>query len=97
VIAALLDNPRLTEDLLAPVVHAAGTPGPVLALVAADRRWGARPALQAALARHPATPPATALRLLPLLRKQELRGLAHDPRTAEPVRLRARLLLGEDL
>jgi hypothetical protein len=95
VIAALLDNPRLTEDALAPIVHAATTPGPVLAAIAADRRWGVRPALQASLARHPATPVATALRLLPLLRKAELRGVAQDPRAPEPVRLRARLLLGE--
>jgi hypothetical protein len=95
VIAALLDNPRLTEDALAPIVHAPATPGPVLALIAADRRWGTRPALQAALARHPATPVAAALRLLPLLRKAELKGVAQDPRTCEPVRLRARLLLGE--
>jgi len=95
VVAALLDNPRLTEDLLAPVVHAPTTPGPVLALVAADRRWGVRPALQSALARNPATPLPTALRLLPLLRKPELRAVAQDPRTAEPVRQRARLLLGE--
>jgi hypothetical protein len=96
VVAALLDNPRLTEDLLAPVVHAPTTPGPVLALVAADRRWGLRPALQSALARNPATPSATALRLLPLLPKQELRGVAQDPRASEPVRHRARLLLGEE-
>jgi hypothetical protein len=97
VVAALLDNPRLTEDLLAPVVHAPTTPGPILALVAADRRWGVRPALQSALARNPATPIPTALRLLPLLRKPELRAVAQDPRTAEPVRQRARLLLGEGL
>lgn len=96
VIAALLDNPRLTEDALAPIVHAPTTPGPVLALIAADRRWGVRPALQAALARNPAAPVATVLRLLPLLRKPELRGVAQDPRAPEPVRLRARLLLGEE-
>lgn len=95
VVAALLDNPRLTENLLGPVLHAPTTPGPVLALVAADRRWGVRPAVQAALARNPATPIATTLRLLPLLRKPELRALAQDPRAAEPVRLRARVLLGE--
>jgi hypothetical protein len=97
VIAALLDNPRLTEDALAPIVHAPTTSGPVLALIAADRRWGVRPALQAALARNPATPVAAVLRLLPLLRKPELRGVAQDPRTAEPVRRRARLLLGEEM
>jgi hypothetical protein len=95
VVAALLDNPRLTEDLLAPVVHAAATPASVLALIAADRRWGLRPALQSALARNPATPVPTALRLLPLLRKPELRAVAQDPRVTAPVRLRARLLLGE--
>jgi hypothetical protein len=97
VIAALLDNPRLTEDALAPIVHAPATPGPVLALIAADRRWGVRPALQSALARNPATPLATVLRLLSLLRKPELRGVAQDPRTAETVRQRARLLLGEEM
>jgi hypothetical protein len=96
VIAALLDNPRLTEDALAPIVHAPTTPGPVLALIAADRRWGVRPSLQAALARNPAAPVATVLRLLPFLRKPELRGVAQDPRTPEAVRLRARLLLGEE-
>jgi len=95
VVAAVLDNPRLTEDLLAPLVHAPATPPAVLALVAADRRWGVRPAVQSALARHPATPLPTALRLLPLLAKSELRAVAHDPRLPQPVLLRARLLLGE--
>lgn len=96
VVAALLDNPRLTEDLLAPVAHAAATPAPVLALIAADRRWGARYSLQAALSRNPATPVAAALRILPLLRKPELRAAAQDPRVPEAVRIRARVLLGEE-
>jgi hypothetical protein len=95
VISAMLDNPRLTEDILAPVVHAAGTPGPVLAAIAADRRWGTRPALQAALARHPNMPVAAALRLLPLLRKPDLRAVSHDIRVPEAMRQRARVLLGE--
>lgn len=95
VISALLDNPRLTEDILAPVVHGAATPGPVLAAIAADRRWSTRPGLQVALARNPGTPQAVALRLLPLLRKPELRTVAQDVRVPEAVRLRARVLLGE--
>ena len=95
VIAALLDNPRLTEDLLYPVVHGVTTPGPVLALIAADRRWGARSGLQAALCRNPHTPLAAALRILPLLRKPELRAVSQDPHLAEPLRLRARVLLGD--
>jgi hypothetical protein len=95
VISALLDNPRLTEDILAPVVHGTATPGPVLAAIAGDRRWSSRPGLQAALARNPNTPPAVALRLLALLRKPELRSVAQDARVPEAVRLRARVLLGE--
>ncbi len=95
VIAALLDNSRLTEDLLFPVVHGPATPGPVLALIAADRRWGVRYGLQVALCRNPGTPLAAVLRILPLLRKPELRAVAQDPRLAEPLRLRARVLLGE--
>lgn len=96
VISAMLDNSRLTEDILAPAVHKAATPGPVLAVIAADRRWGMRPGLQLALARHPNTPLAAALRVLPLLRKPELRTISQDLRVPEPVRLRARVLLGEE-
>jgi hypothetical protein len=95
VIGAMLDNPRLTEDILAPVAHSAATPGPVLALIAADRRWGLRYGLQVAICRNPGTPLATALRLLPLLRKSELKAVAADPRLAGAVRQRARLLLGD--
>lgn len=97
VFAALLDNPRLTEGMLAPVAHAYGTPSPILALLAADRRWGVRYPLRVALARNPNTPLETALRLLPLLRKPDLQGTAADPRVPDAVRRRARLLLGEQL
>lgn len=95
VIGALLDNPRLTEDILAPVVHGATTPGPVLALIAQDRRWGTRYGLQVAICRNPGTPLAISLKLLPLLRKNELKAVASDPRLAEGVRQRARVLLGD--
>lgn len=95
VFAALLDNPRLTEGVLAPVAHAFGTPAPILALLAADSRWGVRYPLRVALARNPNTPLETALRLLPLLRKTDLQGTAADPRVPDAVRRRARLLLGE--
>jgi hypothetical protein len=95
VVAALLDNPRLTEGTLAPVVHGERTPPQVLELIAADRRWGARYSLRLALARNAATPLGVALRLLAGLHKPDLRGLAADSRLAEPLRRRARLLLGD--
>lgn len=93
VIAALLDNPRLTEGLLAPVLHSAATPPAVLELIAADRRWGVRYPLRVALVRNPATPLKTSWRLLESLRKADLRPVAADPRIPEPVRRRARVLL----
>jgi hypothetical protein len=95
VIAALLDNPRLTEGVLAPVVHSDRTSPPVLDVIAGDRRWGVRYGLRQGLCRNPRTPVETVLRLLPSLRKEDLRAVAGDAKLAETVRRRARLLLGE--
>ena len=95
VIAALLDNPRLTEGVLTPVVSKTSTPPAVLELIAADRRWGVRYPLRLALVRNPSTPLETAWRILGMLRKADLKPVAADPRLPEAVRRRARVLLGE--
>jgi|SRR5580693_5268417 hypothetical protein len=95
VIAALLENPRLTEGLLAPLAHSDTAQPAVLDLLAGDRRWGLRYDLKLALARNPRTRLPTALRLLAELRKIDLRAVAADPRLAAPLRHRARLLLGD--
>ena len=96
VVAALLDNPRLTEGTLAPLAASAATPPAVLELIAGDRRWGVRYALKVALSRNPATPLDTAWRILGTLRKSDLKPIAADPRLPEPLRRRARVLLGEN-
>lgn len=95
VIAALLDNPRLTEGMLAPVLHGASTSPVILELIANDRRWGVRYPLRLALVRNPATPLKISWRLLEALRRADLRPVAADPRIPEPVRRRARVLLGD--
>lgn len=95
VIAALLDNPRLTEGMLAPVLHSASTSPAILELIANDRRWGVRYPLRLALVRNPATPLKISWRLLESLRKADLRPVAADARIPEPVRRRARVLLGD--
>jgi hypothetical protein len=97
VIAALLDNPRLTEGVLAPVLHSASTPPAILELIANDRRWGVRYPLRLALVRNPLTPLKVAWRLLETLRRIDLQPVAADPRLPEPVRQRARVLLGAHL
>jgi hypothetical protein len=94
VLAALLENPRLTEGLLAPLVHRENAAPEVLRLIAENPRWGLRYPLRTALARNPRTPVATALRLLPSLKKVDLRAVVASPRVAPAVRRRARLLSG---
>lgn len=95
VLAAVLENPRLTEGLLLPLAAAERAQPRCLALLAADPRWGARPLLRSALCRNPSTPLADALRLLPTLPKDQQRAVAADPRLAPGLRRRARLLAGE--
>jgi len=95
VMAALLDNPRLTEGTLAPLLHSATTAPAILDVVMQDRRWGVRYGLRLAVARNPAARERTVLPLLPSLRKVDLRAVAADPKLGAGVRQRARLLLGE--
>lgn len=94
VIAGMLDNPRLTEGTLAPLVHKSNAQPEVLKLIAEDHRWGVRYPIRLAISRNPRTPVATALRLLPLLKRPDQLAVATDHRLHAAVRRRARLLSG---
>jgi len=95
VIAAMLENPRLTEGILLPLLAGEEVSPAVLALVAASPRFGSRYPVRLAVAKNPRTPAAVAMSLLPGLRKPDLGAVSSDPRLAAPVRQRARLLLGQ--
>lgn len=95
VVAALLENPRLTEGVLLPLLADEQAAPAVLEMVAANRRWGVRYDVRRALGRNPRTPVEVALRVLPHLKKNDLRQVARDARLAIPVRRRAALLAGE--
>ena len=77
VVAALLENPRLTEGLLMPLAAGEKSAPQVLALLASSPRWSGRQALRYALCRNPATPIPSALAMLPMLGKRELEAVAH--------------------
>lgn len=94
VIAALLENPRLTEAIVVPMAARDATPVPVLVELAENPRWGVRYEVRLALARNPGTPVDLALRLLSGLKKGDLKGLLGLPRIAAAVRRRAQLLSG---
>lgn len=97
VVDALLDNPRLTEGVLAPLAANPSTRPAVLELIASDRRWGVRYPVRLALVRNPSTPLDTAWRILGTLRKTDLKPVAADPRLPDALRRRARVLLGESV
>jgi hypothetical protein len=97
VVRALLENPRATEGLLLPLVSHEQARPEVLEEVARSRHWGARYEVRLALCHNPRTPAATALRLLPHLRKADLRRLLREVRVPALVRRRAEVLLGTAL
>lgn len=94
VVRALLENPRLTEPMLAPLLANAAAPPRILRLIAEDRRWGTRYTTRVALCLNPATPADLAISLLPSLRRPDRRAVARDTRVSTEVRQRAALMAG---
>jgi hypothetical protein len=76
VIAALLDNPRITERDVVRIAAMRPTAGTILAAIAAHPRWGQRYRVRKAVAFNPATPVTLARPLLPTLLRQHLEELA---------------------
>lgn len=79
VVRQLLGNPHVTEDDILRIATARASSAAVLELVLRSRRFGTHPRLRRALVRNPKLPLATALRLVGLLNRQELREIARDP------------------
>lgn len=94
VFRALLDNPRVTEGVLAPVVGSESTPASLLEAIADSPRYGVRPEVRLQLCRNRSFPLERALRLLGGLPKQALRDLSIDRRVREAIRRRAGELAG---
>lgn len=96
VIRSLLENPRLTQGDLMPLLVGGRGTASTLRLIARDRRWGTRRSIRLALARNPNTPLSDALSALPSLTKPDLRGLSRDAAVPSLVRRRCHVLLGEE-
>lgn len=94
VVRSLMENPRATEGLLLPLLTRDDARPEILEEVARSRRWGVRYEVRSALCHNPRTPAATSLRLLPHLRKADLRKLTRELRVPAVVRRRAEVLLG---
>ncbi len=93
VVKALLENPRLTEPTLLPMVASEATLPRVLDLVAKTPRWGTRYEIRVALSRNTRSPFRVIFDILPTLRRQDLQVVAHREEHSSIVRQRARDLL----
>ncbi len=96
VIDALLDNTRLTEGSLMPLLGSDRARPEILTLIARHRKWGIHYGVKSALCRNARTPPEIVLGLLSQLKKSDLRAVYQDRRLSMAVRRRAGTLLGRE-
>ncbi len=93
VIKALLENPRLTEPVLLPLVASEATLPRILDLVASTPRWKARYEVRVALSRNSRSPFRVIFEILPTLRRRDLLAVADRDDHSSIVRHRACELL----
>ena len=93
VVRILLDNPSLTEEDVIRICAARPNDPNVLQTVHRNRRWVVRYRPRHAIVRNPDTPLDTALLLVPLLRKPELKEAATSSELAPALRLSCKTVL----
>lgn len=86
----VLRNPGLTFDEICMIAKMPSVSPEVLTQIAERREWGHRPEVAFALCRNPTTPVPAAVKLLEHVSAAELRILAKDAGTREPIQRAAR-------
>ncbi len=86
VLMGLLGNPRLEEKEVLELVKSHHASSGVLQRVAKDRRWSSNYEVRLTLVKNPKTPPLLAKRLLPTLRRGDLKVLARSEMVREAVK-----------
>ncbi len=95
VIAALLTNPRITEEIVLPMAAQASTPPRVIQELASSERWRNRYPVRQALSVNPQTPLAVQRTLIPTLRRGDLERVIRTPALSSVVHRWARSALDE--
>lgn len=85
-IAAALENPRLSEGNLLRVLALEKLPRPAVESIARHAKWSCRYHLRLALIRNPLAPPKRILEFLPDLAVNDLKEICLDRRMPEAVR-----------
>ena len=95
ILDALLENPRITDQELMPLLTSSRSKPRALEKVATNERWGARYEVRLALCRNSQSPSRNVVGLLPTLQREDLEGVAEKEELAWVVRHRAREILDE--
>jgi hypothetical protein len=93
VIANLLDNPRLTEQVVMKVSSRRPTVSSALEAVMRSKRWGQRYRVRMSLTKNPYLSQKYAINLLPFLNSRDLKAVRDDEALAPTLRLAAQRLL----
>ena len=89
VAAAVINNPRVTEQEVENIASMRTVSDEVLRLIGRNRAWARSYTIIHNLARNPRTPMATAVQILPRIRGKDLQALAQNRNVSEAVRRQA--------
>ncbi len=87
--AAVVQNPRITEQEMEKIAAMRSVPEDVLRMIANDRQWARSYAIVHNLARNPRTPIANVLTILSRLQLRDLAGLSKNKNVSDAVRRQA--------
>ena len=93
VAAAVLASPKLTEQEIEAFTKMGNVSEDVLRVIATNRSWTKHYGVLLGLCRHPKTPPALSMNMVPRLNERDLKMLAIDRNVPEGLRLMARKIL----
>jgi len=89
VLRAVAGNARATEADLGRILARSDVPADFLRWLADRSSWSQRRVVRLGLARHPRTPPSSALRLIPMLSRRDIEELRRDVNVPRLVRVAA--------
>lgn len=92
VIMAVLENPRITDGEILNMAKSRSTIEEAIRVIIKNREWMKNYSIMYAIATHPKTPAALAMRYLPLLKKKDVKLLEKNKNVSEAVRTMAKKL-----
>jgi len=93
IIMNVLDNPRITDGEILSMAKNRSTMEDAIRVISKNREWMKNYSIMFAIATHPKTPAALAMRYLPLVKKKDITLLAKNKNVSEAVRTMAKKIV----